>query len=149
MRKTYVAAFLLVFLSGCSGYQLAGERKNITVESIAAKTFTVNFCGNAYMNQKEVEKYAMQRAAEVTLAKGYSHFAVLRKNDKSQMCMLNPSGSYSPAPSSRESYDFQPFMKPNVTLTIQCFSANEKMPEGTIDAQKFLAENFPGLKNLK
>ncbi len=144
------AAVILIILNGCSGYQLSGRKETVSVMNISPKTFTVNFCGNAYMSKKEVEKYTFQRASEVALSKGYSHFVVLNKSDNSEMCMLNSGGQHDSVSGSgvRDSsaYAFQPFMKPNLTLTIQCFSKGEKMPEGAIDADEFLRQNFPGLK---
>ena len=148
--RILIIALTLVVLSGCSGYQLASRSQNISVESLSPKSFTVNFCGNAYMSQKEVDKYALQRASEVTLVKGYPYFAVMSKKDNSEVCVVNPENTYSSAMSSTgrrpSSYDFPSFRKPNVTLAIQCFAKGEKMPDGAINAEEYLNENFPGLK---
>lgn len=150
MKIVLVIAAALMALCGCSSYQLTSQNTRMTVDNISPKTFTVNFCGNAYMQQKEVEKYALQRASEVSLSKGYSHFVVLKKSDNSELCMLNSAGTSGAESSSRStapsSYVFQPFLKPNITLTIQCFSKGEKLMDGAIDAEQFLKENFPGLK---
>jgi len=140
----------LIVLSGCAGYQLSSQKKNVVVDKIAPDTFTVTFCGNAYMSQEEVEKYAQQRAAETALSKGFPYFVVLKKDDTSQICLFD---SYKKkaqpydAGGMPESPEVVPvkFVKPNVTLTIQCFSSAENLPEKAIDAQKFLDENFPGL----
>ncbi len=131
--------FLIVLCAGCSSYQLAGTSMNTMVQRISQDTFSVNFCGNAYMNAKDAEKYAFQRAAEVTLSKGYSHFVVLTRRDDSQQCTLNDPGE----PNSLDSSLL--YVRPNVTLTFQCFSGKQKMPADAIDARHFLGSNFPGL----
>jgi hypothetical protein len=143
LTKTIVAAsaLLLLSMSGCSTYQLSGHAKEVSVDKISPNTITVSFCGNAFMSQKEVEKYAFQRASVETLAKGYSHFVVVKKNDNSRMCPLssgketNYSGNFTPSD----------FVEPNVTLTIRCLSRTEKIPEDAIDASQFLEQNFPGM----
>jgi hypothetical protein len=145
-----VALAFLMVLSSCSEFQLSSNKKNITVDTVSPKVFTVNFCGNAYMTQDAVEKYALQRASEETLLKDCSHFIILKKRDDSKICMLNPAGNKNKAaPSDRglsNQYTFQPLMKPNINLTIQCFSKNEELPEGAIDAAEFLMKNFPELR---
>jgi len=148
--KTILPIILIsVALNGCSSYQLSSMTKSATVNEVAPRTFTVNFCGNAYMSQEEVDKYALQRAAETALAKGYAHFIVLDKNDNSEYCSLDTQTPYGKKPSSEpmnaSAYAFPPFMKPNVTLTVQYFSRGEKIPDKAIDAQEFLRKNFPGL----
>lgn len=135
-------AVVLIILYGCSGYQLSSQSKNVIVDTISPNTFTVNFCGNAYMSQKEVEKYALQRASELTLSKGCSHFVILKKRDDSEVCMLSSKERYSSTPPLS---DIPTFVKPNITLTIQCFSKGAKIPQDAIDAEQFLHENFPGL----
>ncbi|MDD5513574.1 MAG: hypothetical protein PHD09_07380 [Candidatus Omnitrophica bacterium] len=138
-----------IFFSGCSSYQLASERKTGGIEDISPASFTVNFCGNAYMSQEEAKKYALQQAAERTLAKGFSHFVVMKEDDDSQFCTLDPSQSYKPMSRDRTQgsteFIFPAFVKPNVTFTIQCFSGPEKLPEDAIDAKQYLQDNFPGL----
>jgi hypothetical protein len=151
LKAVLAGVVFLAILNGCSEFQLASSRKNVEVENISPKVFTVNFCGNAYMNQAEVERYALQRASEEVLSKGYSHFVIVKKRDDSEVCNLNSAGrSSSGMPSERSAsnqYNFQPFMKPNVTLTIQCFYKAEKIPEGAIDADEFLLKNFPALRS--
>ncbi|MFA5157434.1 MAG: hypothetical protein WC532_08665 [Candidatus Omnitrophota bacterium] len=148
--KIWAVILLILIISGCSGYQLSGGRKTTSVERISSDTFAVSFCGNAFMSADEAEKYALQRAAEVTLSKGYSHFIVVKKHDNSEVCMLDLKESYS-APAHADSKtsvsaDYQSFTRPNIALTIRCLSpAMEEAPEGSVDAAEFLRKNFPGL----
>ncbi|MDD5408616.1 MAG: hypothetical protein PHC71_00775 [Candidatus Omnitrophica bacterium] len=151
MKVIYCLSLGLLFLlSGCSSFQLSSERKQEIVDKISPNVITVTFCGNAYMGQKEVEKYALQRASSETLSKGYSYFVVLNKDDKSRICSLvsgvNKNNSYS-APPVNDSGDLAQteFIEPNITLTIKCIAEGEKIPENAVDAQKYLNDNFPGL----
>ncbi|MFA6129948.1 MAG: hypothetical protein WC731_03070 [Candidatus Omnitrophota bacterium] len=141
---------LLFLLSGCSSFQLSSQRKQAIVDKISPNVITVTFCGNAYMSQKEVEKYALQRASSETLSKGCSYFVVLNKDDKSKICSLvsgmNQNNSYS-SPDATDSGNsaLSELVEPNVTLTIRCIAKGEKIPDNAIDAEKFLNDNFPGL----
>ncbi|MDD4938705.1 MAG: hypothetical protein PHE18_01435 [Candidatus Omnitrophica bacterium] len=151
-RVPLAAVLALAILSGCSSYQLSSKNKSVIVDKISPNTFAVNFCGNAYMSQQEVEKYAMQRASEVTLSEGFAYFEVLNKRDDSEMCALAykkmPSAS-TPGETQMEAsptYETPQFMRPNVTLTIRCYSAFEQLPGKAVNAQDYLRENFPGME---
>lgn len=144
------AASVFLLLAGCSGYRFLGGSKSTVVDKISPNTFTVNFCGNAYMSEREVEKYALQRAAEVTLSEGCAYFAVLDKRDDSEMCTLSsrktPPSSASEQVRESSDYDLPQFKRPNVTLTIRCIASGEEPPEGAVDAEDYLGKNFPGLE---
>ncbi len=151
MRKLCCLFLGLLFLSGCSGFQLSSEGKKVIVDKTSPNTITVTFCGNAYMDQKEVEKYALQRASREALSKGCSYFVIVNKEDKSKFCTLssgmNKKNAYNAPPIKDSGYLISSeFVEPNVTLTIRCISKNEKIPADAIDAAKFLRENFPGLE---
>ncbi len=145
-----IAAFVLIALNGCSEYQLKSKRETAIVDKVSQDTFTVNFCGNAYMNQKEVEKYALQRAAEACLSEGFSHFAVLNKQDDSEICRIDSKKRYgakaAEEPERSLGSELEQFVRPNISLTVKCFTRLTDMPENAIDARKFLRENFPGLE---
>lgn len=144
-----VIAVPCLLLSGCSGYMLQSQRETVFTESFPGSIFTVTFCGNAYMAQKEAEKYAMQRACELTLKKGCTHFLVLEKSDKSKLCMLEDAGRNTYASQTERSVPGsfvgpQSLERPNISLKIQCYG--KRIPADAIDAQQYLDENFPGLK---
>lgn len=150
IKALWVIAIVSMVLNGCSGYRLSSQSKNAIVDQISPDTFTVNFCGNAYMTQQDVEKYALQRASEASLAKGYSHFVVLEKRDNSELCEFKPGDQHGiePVLQTKESplIESSSFVKPNITLKIRAFSKGTKMQEKAINAEQFLRENFPGLK---
>lgn len=145
MNKLPVVIMCLLMLSGCADFKLGGRSTSTQVEKISRDTFEVNFCGNAYMGQGEVEKYALQRAADAALSKGFSHFVVLSKNDASKVCQLGYRTPTAKSPDMPAYPQHQPFTMPNITLKIRCFSEGSEMPEGAIDAAAYLQENFPGM----
>jgi len=151
MRTLCVALLASFFLlNGCANFGLQSRNEYTVTEAISTSFYKVTFCGNAYMRQPEAEKLAIQRACELTLKKGYTHFVILEKSDQSEMCMLSdaPRGAYNNAPEKVTSGSFagtQSLTRPNMTLKIQCY-AKGQAPKESIDAQQYLNENFPGLK---
>jgi len=139
----------ILLMNGCSSYQLSSSKKEAIVDKISPNAVTVTFCGNAYMNQKEVEKYALQRASVEALSKGCSHFVIVNKEDKSKICSLSSGMGkkhiYSSSSKGSGSLSSSDFVEPNVTLTIRCVPRGEKIPENAINAEQFLNENFPGM----
>ena len=150
MKRIVVLVLGLIMLQGCSEFQLSSEKKEVIVDKISPNTITLTFCGNAYMNQKEVEKYALQRASSEALSKGYAYFVIVNKEDKSKFCTLssgmNKKSPDNAPPIKNSGYlTASEFVEPNVTLTIRCMKKGEKTPENAIDAEEFLNENFPGM----
>ena len=149
--KIWMAAVVVLSLAGCASFQLSSMKENTLVDKTVPTIIKVTFCGNAYMTQKEVEKYAMQRACEEALAKGYSYFAVLNKRDDSKVCTLvarntGAQGSGQDPLFAPEEMSSTGFIRPNITLTIQGFSEGQKLPDNVVDIQQFLDENFPGIR---
>jgi len=151
MKRIIVLTAVLIILYGCTSYELSGKTKRTMVDKISADTIMVTFCGNAYMGQDEVEKYALQRASTEALSKGCPHFVVVKKEDNSKICALSSrkqgihSYDVTALAENPENLDLPEFVEPNVTLTIQCISKGEKIPENAINAEEFLNENFPGI----
>lgn len=150
MRILCVALMACLFLlNGCAEFGLQSRKESTTTEMISTSSYKVSFCGNAYMSQQEAEKYAMQRACELTLKKGFTHFAVLDKSDRSEVCMLSDvsrTASYTSTENVPNSFAGpRNIIRPNMALKVQCYK-KEQAPKDAIDAQKYLDENFPGLK---
>ena len=149
MKRIAGIAVIIFALAGCSGYQLSGRAKSTLVDEISPDTITVTFCGNAYMTKKEVEKYVLQRASEAALAKGCSYFTIVNRQDHSEYCSLKPGVKGLPAAGqgNYENAEDTGFSRPNITITIRCFSNGKKWPQEGIDAEQFMRENFPGLRS--
>ena len=74
-----LGAVSLLALSACIGPapyapRLAGQATGYTDRQLAPNRYRVTFTGNSATSREEVEDYLLRRAAEVTLAAGYSHF---------------------------------------------------------------------------
>lgn len=141
-----------IFLYGCSGYMLQGKEDSVITDAVSESMFSVTFCGNAYMDKKEAKKYALQRASELCLKKGFTHFLILEENDQSEICMLQdtPRSAYPPGIKEGSSTGYfgpESLVRPNISLKIQCY--RKDAPAESIDAQKYLSDNFPGLKFKK
>ena len=153
MKSIYLSLILSFFiLGGCASYPLQSKKEIISTESISSDRFKVSFCGNAYMDQKDAEKYAMQRACELVLKKGFTHFTVVKKTDESELCLLQDaprelSTSGMGRVASGSSVGPQNLIRPNITLLVQCYGTNP--PADAINAQEYLNQNFPGLQFSK
>lgn len=151
MKALYIVlAGCLVFLAGCESFPLQSGKRSYVTESISKSVYSVTFCGNAYMDQAEAEKLATQRACELALTKGYTHFVILEKSDKSEICSLaDRPRDYSMGTQPSASFvGPQNLVRPNLSLKIECYPAKDA-PDKAIDAQKYLDEHFPGLKFTK
>lgn len=145
MKDILVIFILLLVLGGCAEYQFGSRSATAQVHAISTDTFEVNFCGNAYMTEKEVERYAMQRASDLVLSKGFSHFIVAGRKDASRVCQLSYRLPAVPKTDMPTYMEYEPFYVPNITLVIRAFNRGSEMPEHAIDAAAYLQMNFPGL----
>jgi hypothetical protein len=74
-----VAGVALLALAACIGPapyapRQAGQATGYTDRQLAPNRYRVTFTGNSATSREEVEDYLLRRAAEVTVAAGYSHF---------------------------------------------------------------------------
>ena len=78
--KTSVAGLCLLTLAGCVAMPAPyaprgpGESTGYTDRELAPNRYRITFTGNSSTPREQVEDYLLLRAAEVTLAAGYSHF---------------------------------------------------------------------------
>jgi hypothetical protein len=87
-------------------------------------SFIVNFQGNTYSDNDKMMQYALKRASELTLAKGYKYFSVVSENNLSKVKISNSTIS----------------TRPGISVQIKCY--REKTPEpNLIDASYYLAHN--------
>ena len=77
----YLFIFVTIFLAGCAtGYQQQSLTGGYTDSLTGKTTATVSFKSNAFTSAEETRRFAMRRAAEVTLANGYDYFLVENDN---------------------------------------------------------------------
>lgn len=70
---------LSVLAVGCATpYQQMGVTGGYAESQLAERVFEVRFAGNGYTHRADVEAYAMRRAAEVAIARGFAGFVEMK-----------------------------------------------------------------------
>ena len=121
---------LLVLLIGTFGCATRYQSQNFFGNGYSdiktnPDSFIVNFKGNVYSNYDKVMKFALKRAAQLTLKNGYKYFRIISTIDHSKYTSSDSVFSKEPA----------------LSIHIKC--SREKTNEPTeIDAEYFLANNF-------
>jgi len=90
----FVGGFSLWFLSGCAtSYQQKGFTGGYSETQLAPDVFRVNFQGNGYTSSERAQDFALLRAAELGLEKGFKYFALLDESSSSKLSTFTTSGS--------------------------------------------------------
>ena len=83
--QIFLIAFCAVALSSCvTKYAQRGSWPDMygySDEPIDSTTYQVTFAGNSATSPVDVDRYALYRAAEVTVDKGFDYFVVLNTED--------------------------------------------------------------------
>lgn len=78
MKKILLIVTLLIILINCSTpYQPRGLLGGYSEKPIGENRYKVSFLGNQHTDPEDVDIYLLYRCAEITLNKGYKHFAVI------------------------------------------------------------------------
>jgi|WetSurMetagenome_2_1015567.scaffolds.fasta_scaffold1445785_1 hypothetical protein len=78
MQKIFYLLFITLLLTSCStGYHSSGMLGGYQEKFLSSDTAMVSFQGNGLTSVEKTYSYAMKRAAEVTLQRGYTYFEVL------------------------------------------------------------------------
>ncbi len=78
----FASGFSLWFLSGCAtSYQQKGFTGGYSETQLAPDVFRVNFQGNGYTSSERAQDFALLRAAELSLERGFRYFALLDETD--------------------------------------------------------------------
>jgi len=135
----------IIFLGGCSGFMMQSNRESTITDSISTSAYKITYCGEGYMPKREAEKLAMQRASELVIRKGYTHFVIMQRSDKSVTCQLEdiPRDTYQKGMKSTYNESLagpQNLVRPNIILNIQCYNKADA-PKDAIDAKQYLINN--------
>ncbi len=122
--KALLAFTLLLAASSCvTSYEQEGVFSNGYSDiRLSEDTFIVTFKANEFTPEEKTMKYALQRAAELTVRQGYSYFTVVQRLAASQRKV---EGKVLPA-----------IYYPSIRLKIQCFT--ECPGDGAIAAKALL-----------
>src|SRR4051812_40525648 len=104
--RTLVAVVALCALAGCTGPETPYAE---AVQAARLDSTTLRIAGqvNEWTPDARVQDYVLLRAAEETLAAGYSHFRVLERRDSSRLITTTTSesmSSYSPGSKGTKTY---------------------------------------------
>ena len=83
MDRIFLCLFLcfLFFTTSCSTpYQSMGFTGGYTETQLSKNVWKVRTDGNAFTSQTVINNYALLRASELTLKKGYKYFAVISED---------------------------------------------------------------------
>lgn len=77
--RPLIALFMVTLLIASCGttYKQMGFKGGYEDIQLQEDVYQVNFRGNAYVSAERIRNYALYRAAELTLEKGYDHFSIL------------------------------------------------------------------------
>jgi uncharacterized protein YceK len=87
-------AVVLLALAGCATvYQPAGATGGFSETQRGDNIYLVRFEGNGYTKAAQVEDMVLLRAAELTIAKGFTFFAILHEDASSRPITITMPGS--------------------------------------------------------
>lgn len=138
MRKKLILLGLInCFLASCStSYHQRGFLGNgYSDYRMNQDRFSVTFRGNEYTDVEDVRRFAIMRAAELTLQNGFYYFTIVSERDLSRYLVEQ-------SVSENKDYTFTRKEKkqaPGINLVIRCYHDNYK--NDTINAREFLSYN--------
>lgn len=99
MRFVLVLVAASFLLAGCAtGYQARGFSGGFTETQLDTNVFRVTFNGNGYTAGDRAADFALLRCAELTLQRGYTHFAVVdARSDVTASTYTTPKQTYTTA----------------------------------------------------
>jgi hypothetical protein len=88
-----VLSSLVAWGCGCATSYRAGENEGFSDMRLGQDIFSINFQGNAFTRAKQVEDFAMLRAAEVTAENGFLFFAILKTDNTTDVSSVTVPGT--------------------------------------------------------
>jgi hypothetical protein len=161
MTKNYLTIFsclaALLTLNGCATrYHSIGFNGGYSEINTSQDSFVVTFKGNRYTSSEKVLQYALTRASELTVARGFKYFSVISSVDQTQgydysHTTSNMNGSMNCYDSSYfnhshlsgstfSSTEKGSISKPGLRLSVKCY--RDEPDIDFIDAEYFLQNNI-------
>ena len=91
MKNIFVIISIFLFAGCATQYKADGLTGGYSQIQINEKTWQVSFRGNGYTSKNRAQKFAMRRAAEITIEQGYTHFIITQSS--SQISTMETAGS--------------------------------------------------------
>lgn len=115
-----VAACILGLGACATPYQEMGLTGGVTATQLTADTFQIVATGNGYTSTATIERYALRKAAEVTLGNGYDLFVIASAADQGRVSgvvsnsQFDSAGGYSTGVAT-------PIFMPGQTMMVKMF----------------------------
>jgi hypothetical protein len=132
-------------LAACATpYQEMGALGGVRAVRITDDTAQITASGNAYTDPDTVQRYALRRAAEETIADGFDLFRIEGSADRTALGSTTIGSAYGTRYGAFGSAFTMPIIKPGETITIRMLKGPtpNPVPDGEYDAHdvvKYLA----------
>jgi len=148
--RTLLSLFVVTGLTACAtAYQPEGLSGGFTETQLDKNVFRVSFQGNGYTRSDRAEEMALLRSAELTLNKGFTHFAIIDGRSRTDYSAfktptqssttgtISSYGNTSYLNAQTRTTGGQTFIaaKPSSTNTIICFNGKPDSNSLVYDAQ--------------
>lgn len=141
MKKRFIltTGLLTLLLAGCSTsyHQKGFFGDGYSDYRVNQDKFAVTFRGNEFTDSEDVRRFALVRAAELTLQNGFRYFKILSEKDVSRQAVEISTKENEISTLKRKVKK----EAPGIDLMIRCF---DQEPGGdVIDAREFMSYNQP------
>lgn len=154
--RIIVSVCVVAILSGCAtAYQRAGASGGFSDIQLSENVWRVSFTANGRAETQRAEDFAWLRSAELTLEKGYTHFAIMdTKSTSNTSAFTTPmtsyttgsvygAGSYAYGNAITQTYGGQTFFisRPTTTITVVMYKGKPEI-QGFVYEAKFICNSF-------
>jgi len=139
-----VIAVCILGLGACATpYQEMGLTGGVSATQLTSDTFQIVAKGNGYTSSSAIERYALRKAAEVTVANGYDLFLIASAADRGRVSGFTTNSQYNGGGYS--SGFATPIYTPGQTLMVKTFRGPKPAdaPPNLYDARELLSYLVP------
>lgn len=126
--KIFQIVILIALTYGCAtSYQPHGFTGGYSHKKLNRDIYEVTFSGNGYTGASTVRAYALRRAAELAIEKGYDYFIILNNNQDTDYSVQNSNNQTSL------------ISKSSASVVVKMFFSGEQ-PENSINAKMYIED---------
>ncbi|MCA3740695.1 hypothetical protein [Phenylobacterium sp.] len=136
-----VAACILGLGACATPYQEMGFTGGVSASQLGADTFQIVATGNGYTSAATIERYALRKAAEVTVSNGFDLFLITSAADQGRIASVMTNSQISSYGDSGYAYGYStPIFKPGQTMVVRTFKGSKPSdaPPNLYDARELL-----------
>jgi len=144
MFKIFSAFVICIFVTGClsTEYQAQGFSGGYSDQMTGPNTATVDFKGNGFTQATVARKFAMRRAAELTLQMGFDYFLVENANNSTKQVKMGSNIRCNTIGYSTTCNDYGggTIEKPGSSLDIRMYKGKTPNQTGHYDARYLISQ---------